>query len=155
MKSGKYELAIILSIIAMITASIILPIDSDKSESHHNTNNLSPIEDVQSLTSIVHLNYLDCYALDEDSKATCVDKLNEKYILKRFWDNPDYLVSFQYQAEKLGFKHFINDAGKPCDVINEGPIFDDKEQRYIVKCESGKTYLMHFDYDKKEWQVED
>ena len=102
----------------------------------------------------VHKHYLDCYALDEDSKAACVDRLNEKYILKRFWDNPDYLVSFQYQAEKLGFKHFINDAGKPCDAINEGPIFDDQEQRYIVKCKGENIYYMRFNYETTQWQLE-
>lgn len=103
----------------------------------------------------VHKHYLDCYALDKGGKATCVDKLNKKYILKRFWDNPDYLVSFQYAAEKLGFKHFLNDAGKSCDAINKGPIFDDQEQRYIVKCESDKVYLMRFDYETNQWQLEE
>lgn len=84
-----------------------------------------------------------------------MNNLNKKYILKKFCDNPEYLINFQYEAERLGFKYFINDVGKSCDSINKGPEFDQQEQRYIVKCEGDKTYLMRFNYETREWKLED
>lgn len=103
----------------------------------------------------IHKQYLDCYALDKSSKATCVDELNKEHISLNLQKNSKYLADFQYEAEKRGFKHFLNSSGKICDVIDEGPRFDSNKHRYVVRCISENVYFMSFNYETKEWQLRD
>src|SRR5579871_1107989 len=71
----------------------------------------------------IYKSYLTCYALDNATKKECTDKLAEKYIEKQWQQNQEYVESFQFEAEKLGFKKFLNNHNLSCESIDEGPLF--------------------------------
>jgi hypothetical protein len=81
-----------------------------------------------------HDKYLACYALDPAAKKQCTQDL-------------------QFDSERQEFKRFINDAGLPCEHINEGPEFTEEKQAYLVRCEPNHQYFMRFNYDTKEWKL--
>ena len=62
---------------------------------------------------------------------------------------------FQYEAEKLGFKHFLNDAGKNCNSVNYDPEYDHEQEAYLVKYADDISYHMQFDYQNKLWRLKD
>ena len=64
-----------------------------------------------------------------------------------------YKEKFQFEAEKLGFKYFLNDKGLSCDAVQHSPLFDDREEAYLIVCSSDKKYYMQFDYDNKQWDL--
>ena len=97
--------------------------------------------------------YLGCYALKPSVKQKCVDKLAEKYISEKHKENKLYTQSFQYEQEKLGFKHFLNKQNLPCDYIDEGVLYSNERKVYIVKCNPDHKYYMKFNYDNKVWRV--
>ena len=101
----------------------------------------------------VQENYLGCYALNANEKAKCVNALNNKHINIKWLTKEAYTKNFQYTAEKLGFKSFLNKKNLPCEAINEGPMFDQETQAYEVKCLPENTYFMQFNYETKEWQL--
>ena len=78
--------------------------------------------------------YLACYALEPAAKSQCHQAL-------------------AFEAEKLGFKRFINTQYFSCDAVIEGPEFIVEEQAYLVKCQPKGRYLMRFDYEPKQWQL--
>jgi len=105
------------------------------------------------ITSNVQESYLACYALHTETKAKCVNILHDKYILNKWRTKEAYIINFQYQAEKLGFKSFLNKRNLPCDVLASGPQFNVDKLAYEVKCLPENTYFMQFDYETKEWSV--
>jgi hypothetical protein len=62
-----------------------------------------------------------------------------------------YVKSFQYEYEKLGFKEFLNSKNLPCDNVLESVLFDNEHQAYSVKCRANSEYFMHFDYASASW----
>lgn len=100
----------------------------------------------------IHNEYLQCYALQPKNKKQCVFQLNKKY-LKKHSSDQEYRLSFQYEAEKLGFKHFLTRKKLRCNDIKDGPNYENKHQAYLVKCGSNQNYLMQFDYYNKEWSL--
>lgn len=78
--------------------------------------------------------YLNCYALDSKLKQQCIEDL-------------------YFEAEKLGFKQFLNNLNLPCERINDGPEFIEEKQAYLVKCQPNHQYLMRFTYETQEWKL--
>lgn len=65
----------------------------------------------------------------------------------------EYIQAFQFEAEKLRFRNFINDHELPCESIGEEPIFVEDRQVYLVTCKPEGQYFMRFDYETKEWKL--
>ncbi len=102
------------------------------------------------ITSSCAKEYLACYALDKLAKKKCTDKLAKKYTIAGKTD----IQKFQFEAEKIGFKNFLNEKGKLCESIDNGPEFVKSENAYIVWCKPSQLYFMQFDYDKKQWSID-
>jgi hypothetical protein len=100
-----------------------------------------------------HLEYLNCYGLRYGNKEKCITELNKKHISKNYLEDTNYLLSFQYASEKLGFKGFLNSQNKSCDHIQNGPLFNNKTKLYHVTCTSGEEYLVQ--YDNKSWSLKE
>ncbi|GAB4164721.1 MAG: hypothetical protein Tsb006_4340 [Rickettsiaceae bacterium] len=86
--------------------------------------------------------------MDATAKKRCITKLAEKYLTGVVSKDKAYIQAFQYEAEKLGFKQFLNKQGMPCQAIDDGPKFDQKVKAYVVKCKPAHQYLVRFDYSK-------
>lgn len=100
----------------------------------------------------VHEKYLSCYPLHSETKKQCVKELNQRY-LKKHLSNNEYVESFRYESEKLGFKNFIISQGLPCENIEDGPEYDDANRAYLVKCGNDSNYYMRFDYKANSWSL--
>ncbi len=112
------------------------------------------INDARNAGKELHLAFLQCYALQEVDKKNCqrmAGSNNPSYAAAVTWD---YIRPFRYEAEKLGFKAFLNDQGKTCKAINDGPMYDADQKAYAVNCTSGQTYYMRFDTKEVAWQLE-
>lgn len=101
----------------------------------------------------VHNAYLNCYPLNEAVKKQCLSDLEVRYIEKQHQEDKDYIQAFQFESEKLAFKHFLNDLKLPCESIKDGPEFVSDKQAYLVKCIPNHQYLMQFNYKTEEWSV--
>ncbi len=101
----------------------------------------------------IHQKYFNCYALNEQAKKQCVDGLAATYVETRWKGNQDYIQTFQFECEKLGFKEFLENLGLPCESIKGGPKFREDKNAYEVICKPKGRYFMHFDYEKKQWSV--
>ena len=101
----------------------------------------------------VHDNYLACYALDPWTKKECTRKLAKEYIIKDRQHDVKYVQAFQFEAEKWGFKWFINMQNLPCESIEDGPVFVKERQAYLVTCKPYGQYLMRFDYIANKWSL--
>jgi hypothetical protein len=97
--------------------------------------------------------YLGCYALEPSLKQKCVDRLAKKYISEAKRNDEQYVKSFQYEYEKLGFKEFLNGKNLPCDNIMEDILYDNKHQAYRVGCQPDHEYFLRFDYNNQLWRV--
>ena len=110
--------------------------------------------DVRLIKHEVHAEYLNCYPLDPREKSVCLEKITNKYLKERFErDYQTYKKIFQSESEKLGFKYFLNSKGLTCDSVVRSPLFDDKEEAYLVVCSAKHKYYMQFDYDNKQWSL--
>ena len=111
------------------------------------------IADARKLPKEVHLAYLQCYALRDIDKKDCkreVKKLTKDRQTAVTWD---YILPFDYEAERLGFKAFLQNAGKKCAGVNEGPQYNKETNAYDVICTDGNQYQMRFDSKKSEWEL--
>jgi hypothetical protein len=82
----------------------------------------------------VHDKYLACYALNPAAKQECLNSL-------------------AFEAEKLGFKQFINNLNLPCAGIENGPEFIEEKKAYLILCSPNHQYFMQFNYDTFEWKL--
>ena len=105
------------------------------------------------MISAVHTAYLNCYALNKEAKSECLKELKTKYISGPKKDDEEYITAFQFESEKLGFKHFLNNHELPCEEVVGGPMFSATHKAYIVTCKPTLEYRMHFNYSTKEWQL--
>jgi len=103
----------------------------------------------------VHADYLNCYPLDRREKEACLEQAADTHLKQRFErDYETYKKSFQRESEKLGFKYFLNSKGFACESVKHAPpLVDSKEEIYFVKCSSGESYQMQFDYYNKQWNL--
>lgn len=112
--------------------------------------------DVSVMTHEIHLEYLNCYPLAPSQKKACTEKVSDKWLKPKFErEYNKYSKTFQHEAERLGFKYFLNGKGFVCDKVLQSPIFDNKEDAYLVICSSDKQYYMQFDYDNQQWNMKD
>jgi hypothetical protein len=107
----------------------------------------------KSMIAEVHNAYLHCYPLNASAKNACLKELALKYISEKQKINSEYVRAFQFEAEKLGFKHFLNDLKLPCEQVNGGPEFIEAKKAYLVKCVPNHQYHMQFDYKDKKWII--
>ena len=114
---------------------------------------LATCNHAQAESNEIYSSYLACYALHPATKQECVDALAQKYLTKEQQQDKTYTEEFQFESEKLGFKQFLNNLNLPCDFINDGPLFVEGKQAYLVKCKPNHQYYMQFNYDKKEWNL--
>jgi len=104
----------------------------------------------------VHAAYLNCYPLAPVEKRICAERVADKYLKEQYQrEYESYLLSFQRESEKLGFKYFLKGEGLSCETVKYSPIFDDKEQAYLVGCGNDKRYYMRFDYDNRVWNLKE
>ncbi len=141
-----------LKLTALIFAGLALA--SCKEESDQKTVYSKAKYDASVIKHEVHAEYLNCYPLSHAEKKACTEKVADKYFKQQFeQDYNTYKKTFQYESEKLGFKHFLNGIGLTCASVLQSPEFDDKEVAYLVKCNSGEKYYMQFDYGNKQWHL--
>ena len=114
---------------------------------------LKAIEHAKLAHREVHSDYLNCYALASENKRKCTSNLAAKYIYESWKQHQEYVQSFQFECEKLGFKKFLNSNQLDCKEIEAGPIFSSEKAAYIVNCKPQGQYLMRFDYETKEWNL--
>ncbi|MCH2547394.1 MAG: hypothetical protein MK052_07285 [Alphaproteobacteria bacterium] len=111
------------------------------------------IADVRKADKEIHLGFLKCYALPSNDKDNCqriVGKNHARYEGASSWD---YIRPFRYEAERMGFKAFLNDQGKLCNAVNEGPRYDENIKAFQVQCSSGEHYAMQFDRKEMQWKL--
>lgn len=101
----------------------------------------------------VHNSYLQCYPLKKPDKDSCLKELNLKYVSNKYKADTEYVRAFQFEAEKLGFKNFLNDLKLPCERVDDGPEFSSDMHAYLVKCIPDHQYHMQFDYKDKKWTI--
>jgi hypothetical protein len=111
------------------------------------------IMDARSQPKSVHLAYLHCYALQEVDKNICQRAIREKIDGVKTASSWEYILPFDYEAERLGFATFLRDRGKICKSLNEGPQYKRSIQGYDVKCSDGHNYTMSFDSENLQWQI--
>ncbi len=102
----------------------------------------------------VHLAYLQCYGLPKSDKKSCRRKAAALTENGRDSANTwDYILPHDYEAERLGFKAFLEDAGKRCARVDQGPQYNEERKGYVVQCTDGGSYLMGYDRGKNAWQL--
>lgn len=109
------------------------------------------IQNARNQNKEVHLAYLQCYALRDIAKKDCkreAKKLSKNRQEAKTWE---YILPFDHEAERLGFKAFLQNKGKACAGIDQGPKYNDKISAYDVACTDGSQYRMRFDYEKDQW----
>lgn len=102
----------------------------------------------------MHLAYLQCYGLNQSDKKSCRRKAAQLATSGRndasTWD---YILPFDYEAERLGFKAFLKDAGKSCAGVDQGPQYNKEANAYDVICTDGNQYQMRFDGSASAWEL--
>ena len=126
---------------------------SSCSNDHPKTFELKAIEHAKLAHREVDSDYLNCYALASENKRKCTSNLSAKYIYESWKQHQEYVQSFQFECEKLGFKEFLNNKQLTCKEIEDGPIFSSEKAAYIVNCKPQGQYLMRFNYETKEWNL--
>jgi|GEM_PF-2420355 len=109
--------------------------------------------DAKYMSAEVHGAYLQCYPLEQSEKDVCLSAFALKYISAKQKTDAKYIQAFEFEAEKLGFKRFLNAHNLPCEEVSGGPIFDANASTYIVTCKPIKKYHMQFNYSTKEWNL--
>ncbi len=109
-------------------------------------------EDAKNAPESEHLAYLQCYALHPMKKRSCKRGFarSEPRSHSRL---SEYTLPYDYEAERLGFVHFIRTHGKPCDGIDQGVLFDKEHNAYKATCTDNNSYFLHWDNDNQTWQM--
>ena len=140
-------------LLATTAISLILTSCSPDEYSQKQLKELGTKAATKYIASNVQESYLACYALNVNDKTKCINFLNNKHIVRKWLTKETYTSNFQYTAEKLGFKNFLQQKNLPCEAVNEGPVFDEEHNAYKVKCLPENKYFMQFNYKTKEWSV--
>lgn len=111
------------------------------------------IADARNQSKEVHLAYLQCYALRDLDKKDCKRTAKKLTTGRQHAVTWDYILPFDYEAERLGFKTFLHDAGKKCAGVNEGPKYNKDSNAYDVICTDGNQYGMRFDREISKWHL--
>jgi hypothetical protein len=111
------------------------------------------IQNARNQSKEVHLAYLQCYALRDIDKKDCkreAKKLAKNRQEAKTWE---YILPFDYEAERLGFTAFLKNKGKACAGVDQGPKYNGKAKTYDVICTDDNEYRMRFDYEKVKWEL--
>ncbi|MCB2081550.1 MAG: hypothetical protein H6908_03510 [Hyphomicrobiales bacterium] len=111
------------------------------------------IADARSQPKEIHLAYLQCYALRDVDKDSCKRKVKQTIEGRNGASTWEYILPFDYEAERLGFQAFLRDHGKSCAGIDKGPEFNSDTKAYDVICTDGHRYAMRFDYKNEQWEL--
>ncbi len=111
------------------------------------------ISDARKQPRQVHLAYLQCYALENVDKDFCQRTIRDGIEGSKSASSWEYILPFDYEAEKLGFATFLREHGKACKGINEGSQYNKEKKAYNVRCNDGHNYSMRFDYEGKKWKI--
>ncbi|MGC0371380.1 MAG: hypothetical protein DGJ47_000069 [Rickettsiaceae bacterium] len=111
------------------------------------------INDAKAALPEVSMEYLQCYALNENDKSLCATPLVQKYINPRWRFNELYIRKFRFYMEGQGFYNFALRKGLKCDYVNEAPLFSKPENAYLLKCSPEQNYFLQFDYKQKHWKI--
>ena len=112
------------------------------------------INDARQAPKELHQAFLKCYALKDVDKKRCqrtAGETNQRYKDASNWE---YILPFRYEAERIGFKEFLNEKGKTCSELNKGPKFDSKLKVYVVECSNDNQYHMRWDSQESAWYLE-
>ncbi len=109
------------------------------------------VTDARRQPKVVHMEYLQCYALEKLDKDFCQRAIRKNINGVKEAASWEYIIPFNYEAEKLGFAAFLQDKGKKCASINEGPEFVRDKKAYAVKCAGGKNYSMRYNSENQKW----
>ncbi len=111
------------------------------------------IADARKADKEIHLGFLQCYALPSSDKDNCQRMVGKKHARYEGASSWDYIRPFRHESERLGFYSFLNDQGKSCDAVSEGPRYDKETNAFDVRCDSGEHYAMRFDRKAMQWQL--
>lgn len=111
------------------------------------------IADARSQPKEIHLAYLQCYALRDVDKDSCKRKVKSEIEGRKDASTWEYILPFDYEVERLGFRAFLRDHGKTCADIDKGPQFNSDTKAYDVICTDGHRYAMRFDYKNVQWEL--
>ena len=111
------------------------------------------IADARQASKEVHLAYLQCYALPKPKKSNCQRKISGRSQARGNASNWEYILPYNYQAERLGFVAFLRDRGKPCSGVIEGVRYHRKQKAYVVNCTDGNRYHMRFIRKVRQWDL--
>ncbi|MBN66538.1 MAG: hypothetical protein CMM94_03100 [Rickettsiales bacterium] len=111
------------------------------------------IADAKKQPKEVHLAYLQCYGLSDSDKKSCRRSAKHTIEGRKSAVTWDYILPFDYEAERLGFKAFLQDQGKKCAGVNEGPKYNTDSNAYDVICTDGNQYQMRFDGSASTWEL--
>ena len=111
------------------------------------------INDAKAAPTEVSMEYLQCYALNENDKSLCATPLVQKYINPRWRVNELYIREFRFHMERRGFYNLALKNNLKCDYVNEAPLFSKHQNAYLLKCGPQQNYFLQFDYDLKAWKI--
>lgn len=111
------------------------------------------IEAARNQSKEVHLAYLQCYPLRDFDKKDCKRKAKKLTTDRQHAVTWDYILPFEYEVERLGFKAFLRDQGKPCAGVDQGPQYNKEANAYEVICTDGNQYSMRFDRNVLAWEL--
>lgn len=97
--------------------------------------------------------YLQCYPLRDIDKKDCKRKAKKLTTDRQHAVTWDYILPFDYEVERLGFKAFLRDQGKPCAGVDQGPQYNKEANAYKVICTDGNQYSMRFDRNVLAWEL--
>jgi len=111
------------------------------------------ISDARAQSKAVHLAYLQCYALPDLDKKFCENDIRQTIKDVRAASSWEYVLPFDYEAQRLGFADFLRLHGKSCKGIDAGPKYNAQKKAYDVQCTDGHSYIMQFDSRVMVWRI--
>ena len=111
------------------------------------------IADARSQPKEIHLAYLQCQALRDYDKDSCKQKIKWTIDGRKDASTWEYILPFDYEVERLGFKAFLRDQGKTCSGVEQGPKYNSEIKAYDVLCKDGGQYAMRFDSAIGKWKL--
>lgn len=140
-------------IISPIIATLTLSACTGTGTTEQHILHHAAVEDAKSASPELHEAYLRCYPLPKLQKEQCRRIVGEHHPQRAEATSWDYIRPFDHEAERQGFRHFLNERGKPCDGVNEGPVYDETEKGWQVRCTGGEQHLMRFDAETGSWSL--
>lgn len=91
-------------------------------------------KDARAARRHLHERYMQYSALSPQEKIERLKNLIQEHIRPDLRHKSDYTNHYQYEAERLGFAHFLRYRGMECDSLQINPEFVEEAKSYIAKC---------------------